>query len=649
MARRSSIVIRIGLDGGKDITQELRQLGVTGERAFKQIKTAADGMNSVGARISGVVNKINTAFKTAAANVDKFKKSIDGLGRSIGTVATRLGLLTTAAAGVAGIFTGLSINAGRQAEELQNAASATGLAVDEYQKFNFAVQQTGATTEQFTNLMSVLTDQMDQTAQATEPAETALGRLGISATDSAGDLRSASSVLQEVMDRFATMEDGAEKTAMAIDIFGRRIGPRLIPFLNLGSQGLRTFGDEAERLGVVLSDVQLQNLQTFDDSIDKLKATLNGTKNALAAVFAPSLTEGANALTEVIAQNQAALEQFAASLVANVVPIVQDFVNAFAGNDEAVQNSWVLQIRDQLFEFATAAEQAFNEIIIPAMNAIIGLADGVAAAINSIFGTDLSGKALLIAAAVFSVIGVFGALASIIGVVVSAISLLGSTFGAAAIAVIAIGTAIVAAAFALANTDWGGIAQGIVSAIVGAFRAIGGAIKGAISTAIGVVRGLFEDFASYIAGTWVGKIIAAIGKIINKLRGAKAAAEREAGSSSSSSSSSSAGGRARGVAAGSIPAGMQATVGSETVFGPALVAATTMESLASMMAPASASSVAGEPRQAGGAGGPRSVVNLSIGGEGFSLEGDDDTVARLGRHVARMNTRSLGRRPSSMG
>lgn len=664
MAAKNSIVTRITLEGAQQITGDLKNLGAAGEKALKQIKTAADQAGSGGAKLAAFASKVHQVFGQAATAGQNFAKSIGAVERSIGTVATRVAVLTTAVAGVTAGFLAFNIAAGRAAEELQNNASAVGLTANEYQKFKFAAEQVGLSTDQFTQAMSVLTDQMQQTKDAVDPAATALGKLGISVTDGFGGLRPAADVLKEFMDRISGMADGTEKTSAVIDIFGRRIGARLVPFLNLGSAGLRDLGNEASRLGAVVSDETLGTLAAFDDSIDKLKATANGARLSLAAVFAPALQQGANALSELIAANESRLIEFANTVQSVVLPIIEDVINAVTGHDADVKAQWVIDLRDNIIEFALATRAAFTDIIIPAFNGLVAIADKIAAAINGIFGTDFTGKELLVAAAILSVTGVFGTLAAVIGVVVAAFGLFSSTAGLVSAAVVLVGLDIVLLAKTLAKVDWAGIGERIKQALIDAFSSIGKAISKFIGAALDTAKDLFNDFITYIEGTWLGAIIRAVNAAISAIGRAKQESQNL------SNAPVGKGGLARGGRPGRAGRkGARDTILAwfdprEFVIRPQAVAklGANVLNFINQAGELPGFAMGGLVNNAGGGSvalspiltplaardpGPRNVLNLSIFGETFGdLLVSDDTIQRLGRLAASKQMTSGGRKPS---
>lgn len=81
----------------------------------------------------------------------------------------------------------------------------------------------------------------------------------------------------------------------------------------------------------------------------------------------------------------------------------------------------VLAVKVAVLEFVADVEAAFNQILIPAFDALVKTFDLVAEGINFVFGTDLSGRAVAIAAVVLAVVGVFATLGSILAAVAASL------------------------------------------------------------------------------------------------------------------------------------------------------------------------------------------------------------------------------------
>ena len=102
-----------------------------------------------------------------------------------------------------------------------------------------------------------------------------------------------------IADKMAAMTDPAKKTAFAIKMFGKS-GTALIPMLSGGSAGLAAFREEAERLGVVMSDEDAAAADKLGDAMDRTKTTLKGVAMQIGAALAPAVTWLADELAKAI-------------------------------------------------------------------------------------------------------------------------------------------------------------------------------------------------------------------------------------------------------------------------------------------------------------------------------------------------------------
>ncbi|MBE2260636.1 MAG: phage tail tape measure protein, partial [Rhodobacteraceae bacterium] len=116
-------------------------------------------------------------------------------------------------------------------------------------------------------------------------------------------------VLNDIADRFAGYEDSAAKAALAQAIFGRS-GADLIPLLNAGSQGLKEMGDEASRLGVVISTETAQAAERFNDQMTRVNAALGSIAKQTAADLLPVLNELADSLVAIAKEGSGASHSF---------------------------------------------------------------------------------------------------------------------------------------------------------------------------------------------------------------------------------------------------------------------------------------------------------------------------------------------------
>ncbi len=89
------------------------------------------------------------------------------------------------------------------------------------------------------------------------------------------DSKDTHSALLQVAEEFAHMEDGATKTAIAMELFGRG-GRQMIPFLNEGKKGILELEEAAHRAGVTFTTEGAKSAKQLGDSIKELTANFEG-------------------------------------------------------------------------------------------------------------------------------------------------------------------------------------------------------------------------------------------------------------------------------------------------------------------------------------------------------------------------------------
>src|SRR3990167_9582323 len=106
-------------------------------------------------------------------------------------------------------------------------------------------------------------------------------------------------------DAFAGMEDGANKTALAMAIFGRS-GANILPVLSEGAAGIARLKDEAKAMGVALSEDQIKKLDDYGDTIDKIGMAAKST----AGMLLVDLVDGIKGVWAEIEKHGPAIEAF---------------------------------------------------------------------------------------------------------------------------------------------------------------------------------------------------------------------------------------------------------------------------------------------------------------------------------------------------
>lgn len=167
-------------------------------------------------------------------------------------------------------------------DELSKSVSKVGIAAEDLQKLRYAADLSGLSAEDLDKSIGKLAVSMADLETGTTGAHKALRAIGVQSGDSPVQ------ALDKIADEFAKMPDGIEKTALAIEIFGKA-GKDLIPLLNGGSAGLKELTDEAERYGVVLSGGTLKAAEAFNDNLSRLEGVMGGVMKQITAGLLPAL------------------------------------------------------------------------------------------------------------------------------------------------------------------------------------------------------------------------------------------------------------------------------------------------------------------------------------------------------------------------
>lgn len=175
------------------------------------------------------------------------------------------------------------------ADEILTMATQTGIATDKLQEFKYMEDLIDVDLSTITGSMTKLTKSMASAKDGTGSAADAFAALGVSITDSNGQLRDNEDVFNDVIDALGAMENPTERDALAMALMGKS-AQELNPLIEAGSDTLEAFAEQARESGYVLDSEQLAKLGEADDAFRTYEKTVEGIKNQLAVGLAPAVT-----------------------------------------------------------------------------------------------------------------------------------------------------------------------------------------------------------------------------------------------------------------------------------------------------------------------------------------------------------------------
>ena len=239
-----------------------------------------------------------TAEDKASAALKAIGASFDGITSGAAKVTGAFSALTGLSfAGLsAGVMAMVRSTADAQ-DEMGKMAQKAGISVESLSGLSYAAKLAGADTETLVKASKELSANILDAGRAADQGKTMFGALGIAVKDSSGGFRATDQILLDVAGKFASMEDGANKSALAVKLFGKS-GLELIPFLNQGKDGIADLTKEAERMGLVISSDAAKASEQFNDNLERLSMTAEGVKRSIGNAALPVLNELVQQITE---------------------------------------------------------------------------------------------------------------------------------------------------------------------------------------------------------------------------------------------------------------------------------------------------------------------------------------------------------------
>lgn len=252
--------------------ESAQSMGEIGDAA----EDAGKGMGNLGDVVNGLTSKLGIQLP------DSMKTSMNGmLQLDTTTVAVAGGFAAVAAAIVKAekALISMTKEAASNADDLLTLASVTGTTTDSVQELNYMADLTDVSFDRIRDSLKETTNKMQEAATGTGDAYEAYKRLKVEITNTDGSLRSAQNVFYDTIDALGEMKNKTERDALAMDLMSES-AQELNPLIELGSEKMQEYAQEAHDMGYVLDRDALKSLQAVDDAYARLQKTQEGVKTS---------------------------------------------------------------------------------------------------------------------------------------------------------------------------------------------------------------------------------------------------------------------------------------------------------------------------------------------------------------------------------
>ena len=254
-----------GIDKNSEQYLALQRDIISTEHEIKNLENATKEFGSVGVQyIAGV------------------GKELQGIGGKIEAAGQKLKGISTAAAGAEAAMVGIGLKAITTADDLATLSQQTGLSIAEIQKMQYASDRVDVSFEDMTGALAKVKKNMTGQPELWKA-------LGVSVRQwSGGPMRDAKDVFYDTLQALSQIKDETLRDQVAMQLFGKS-ADQLAGSIDEGGASLREDGQEAQELGLILSEEMVGQLTKSSDQIDKAKAQLHAGLLQLGATIAQVL------------------------------------------------------------------------------------------------------------------------------------------------------------------------------------------------------------------------------------------------------------------------------------------------------------------------------------------------------------------------
>lgn len=254
-------------------------------KVINTILTLKDGLSSGLLKAAKNTDKVSKEMVSATRSVVNFGKKADGAISKVTKKAVKLG---AAAAGAAATgISALAVKAGVAADDLNTLSKQSGFSTGDIQKWKYASDLVDVSVDDIVAAAKKMKKNMVSTSSDVEDA---WKKIGVSTTDSSGKLRDSTTVFYEALTGLSKIQNETQRDVLAMSLFGKS-ADNLAGIVDDGGESLRQLGQQAEDLGLILSQDALDSANKFNDQIDSMKARVSASfskiGNTMAVKFLP--------------------------------------------------------------------------------------------------------------------------------------------------------------------------------------------------------------------------------------------------------------------------------------------------------------------------------------------------------------------------
>jgi len=258
--------------------------------------------------VASIFSMFGTIFidnEKANKNIDTTTKKGNDMGNKVSAALSKIGkgaaimgtAVATGAAAVGAAAYKMATRTAEQADTIDKLSERTGIHREELQRWMHAADQSDVSIESFSKGVKKMSEQLDRANEGSESARANFERVGLSLDDL--NKMSLEQQFDAIASALADMEEGAERNALGNQLLGRSYVD-MLPLLNAGSDGIKELKQEADELGMVMSEETVGAGVVLGDTIANVKDSFNGLINRVGAAAIPMIQKFADMIIAAV-------------------------------------------------------------------------------------------------------------------------------------------------------------------------------------------------------------------------------------------------------------------------------------------------------------------------------------------------------------
>lgn len=282
----------------QDAATLLVRIEATTMQLRKELAAADRAVSGSSSKIDKELGLVDKAFARMGLNAEQSRKAIG---------SAMAGITAAAAGGVAGLGA-LVVSTANSAREIQNLSQVANASTTEFQRYAVAAKTVGIEQDKLADILKDVNDRVGDFlstggGEMKDFFEQIAPRVGVTAEQ----FRKLSG--PQALQLFYNSLEKANLSQAEMTFYMEAMAndtTALIPLLRDGGAGFSAMADEAERLGLVMSEKTLKQFDQFNAQMDTAKMAAGGFGTQIATEALPALSELNGLLIDFAQDSEAA-------------------------------------------------------------------------------------------------------------------------------------------------------------------------------------------------------------------------------------------------------------------------------------------------------------------------------------------------------